>query len=74
MKNWRKRRKAPFAMIKITNEIDGKLYELERYYGDSPCVSCDLRECCGEDRNMLWEGFGVCGALPGIWKEVKDAD
>ena len=40
-------------MIKITNEINGKLYELEICYGDSPCE---------------------CDALPGVWKEVRDAD
>lgn len=61
-------------MIKITNEIDGKLYELKRYCGDSPCESCDLREACEENGNTLWEGFGVCDALPGVWKEVRDAD
>lgn len=62
-------------MIKITNEIDGKKYELERYYGDYPCESCDLREpCCGETANLQWDGRGVCDALPGpgIWKEVRN--
>lgn len=54
-------------MIKITNEIDGKLYELERYYGDYPCESCDLREGCGENVQTDWCGRGVCDALPGMW-------
>ena len=58
-------------MIKIINEVNGNLYKLERYYGDFPCISCDLRETCGEANNQ-WEGFGVCDALPGVWKEVRD--
>lgn len=61
-------------MIRITNEINGKKYELERYYGDLPCESCDLQETCGEKANNQWEGIGVCDALPGIWKEVRDGE
>jgi hypothetical protein len=63
-------------MIKITNEVNGKKYELERYwhYGYFPCESCDLRETCGEMANNQWEGFRVCDVLPGVWKEVRDAD
>jgi hypothetical protein len=61
-------------MIKITNEIDGKLYEFERCYGDCPCDSCGLRETCGVMANNQWEGFSVCDALPGFWKEARDAD
>ena len=49
-------------MIKITNEINGKLYELEICYGDSPCESCDLRESCGEMANNQWEGIDICDA------------
>ena len=59
-------------MIKITNEINGKKYELERYHGDYPCESCDLRKACGEDADTQWGGRGVCDALPGVWKEVRD--
>ena len=61
-------------MIKITNEINGKLYELEICYGDSPCESCDLRESCGEMANNQWEGIDICDALPGVWKEVRDGE
>jgi hypothetical protein len=59
-------------MIKITTEVNGKLYEFKRCYGDYPCESCDLQESCGEMANNQWEGFGVCDALPGVWKEVRD--
>jgi hypothetical protein len=61
-------------MIKITNEVNGKKYELERYYGDSPCESCDLQEGCAENAQTAWCWRGVCDVLPGVWKEVRDAD
>jgi hypothetical protein len=61
-------------MVRITTEIDGKLYEFKRHYRDCPCESCDLQEICGEMVDNQWEGLGVCDALPGVWKEVCDAD
>ena len=56
-------------MVEITLEVNGKLYKLERYYGDCPCESCDLADGCCEDAE--WCGLGVCDSLPGIWKEKK---
>lgn len=61
-------------MIKITNEIDGLLYELtpETYI----CEGCDLKKKChGASPEMVYSVFNgctVCGKLHGIWKEVKD--
>jgi hypothetical protein len=59
-------------MIRITNEVNGKLYELERYYGDCPCESCDLQEGCAENVQTDWCGRGVCDVLPGVWREVRN--
>lgn len=57
-------------MIRITNEIDGKLYELvpEVYI----CEGCDLKYECTELVHSVFNGCAVCGKLHGIWKEVKD--
>lgn len=63
-------------MIKITNEIDGKKYELvpETYI----CEGCDLKKKCSEvGPKMVHSVFNkraICGKLHGIWKEVNDAD
>ena len=64
-------------MIKITNKIDGKLYELV------PAV-CKCRGCafhierkdylnnCGLTKygHALYHGKNVCTRMDGIWKEV----
>lgn len=63
-------------MIKITNEIGGKLYELvpDIYV----CEGCDLmKKCHGAYIEMIdgiFNGHTVCMKLQGIWKEVRDAD
>ena len=71
-------------MIKITNEIDGKKYELVPRIGGvrEPCRGCahyngwtGQRKTCGF--TPYWVEFNdemVCKKLRGIWKEVRDED
>lgn len=63
-------------MIKITNEVDGKKYELVPATTDGHCNECAMKgrsidEC--RTFSLLW-GYGICVKLNGIWKEVRDAD
>lgn len=63
-------------MIKITNYLDGKKYELVPTMNDGSCDGCAMKgkptvEC--RTQTSLW-GRCVCVRLNGIWKEVKDAD
>lgn len=61
-------------MTKITTEVNGKKYELERYYGVSvfdSCKSCDLRNHCCDSDVGEWGGLSVCDVLNGFWKEIK---
>jgi hypothetical protein len=63
-------------MIKITNEVGGKLYQLvpEKEW-NKPCegcafdknsdIVCSLKDDC-------FNGCCVCSKLRGIWKEVQD--
>lgn len=61
-------------MLRISNEIDGKLYDLvpEIYV----CEGCDLMDKCygayPEKINSIFNGCSVCDTLRGIWKEVCD--
>jgi hypothetical protein len=61
-------------MIRITNELDGKKYELvpEIYI----CGGCDIKNKCDanhpEREDNIFNGFLVCEKLNGIWKEVRD--
>lgn len=57
-------------MIKITNEVDGKKYELVK--SDAGCEQCDFQESCSAA--PCWYGMCLCLILEGIWKEVRDAD
>lgn len=61
-------------MIKITNEIGGKKYELVgESYLCSGCSFLDKRTGCILPNNQRrFGGIGVCGKLGGVWKEVKD--
>ena len=63
-------------MIKITNEFNGKKYELvEEQYLCSGCSFLDKSVgCILPNDQRLFRGVNVCGRLGGIWKEVKDAD
>jgi hypothetical protein len=62
-------------MIKITNEINGKKYELVPGFGCcgrcafNSSFGCTLEEC-SKDFNYRQ----VCRILLGIWKEVRNAD
>ena len=65
-------------MIKITNEIDGKLYELvPEKEGMNRCEGCafdfdpDIDKVCPL-KDDFFNGCCVCTELRGIWKEVKD--
>ena len=67
-------------MIKITNEVDGKLYELMPAV--DRCMECDfdterkdyLGDCKLGREHAYYHGKIVCGRMEGIWKEVRDAD
>jgi hypothetical protein len=61
-------------VIKITNEVDGKKYELVKAIRGDRCDGCAMKgksidEC--RALSLLW-GYGVCARLNGIWKEIKD--
>lgn len=58
-------------MIKITNEIDGKLYELVQKKCD--CDGCAFNgefQCLLPKEHSYYNGYLICGK--GIWKEVKN--
>ena len=61
-------------MVKITNEIDGKKYELVPEI--CICKGCDLEYKCNENHpdmvNNIFNRCSVCGKLHGIWKEVHN--
>lgn len=64
-------------MIKITNEVNGKLYELvpEKNWR-IPCKGCAFTTNNGDGICLLkddsFHGCSVCSMLRCIWKEVKD--
>lgn len=66
-------------MIKITNEIDGKLYELapEKDWR-IPCKGCAFTTHNGDGLCLLkddcFNGCCVCSELRGIWKEVQNVN
>ena len=60
-------------MIKITTEVNGKLYEL---VPRSDCANCDLHGikttvCRIHPKDDSFNGKLVCATLHGMWKEVK---
>ena len=58
-------------MVKITNEINGKKFELVP--SDKGCIECALeRMCYGVDKkiNVIWGESLPCSRLFGVWKEV----
>jgi hypothetical protein len=60
-------------MIKITNEIDGKKYELVNGYGS--CAGCAFNSqfgCCVDMKQRVFNHRLVCKELYGKWKEVRD--
>lgn len=58
-------------MIKITNEIDGKLYELvQRKCGCDECAFDGCSKCLLPKEHSYFNGHLIC--VKGIWKEVKD--
>jgi hypothetical protein len=60
-------------MIKITNEIDGKKYELVPSCGC--CGGCVFNSCFGCTLDECHKDFNyrqVCKILLSIWKEVRD--
>lgn len=69
-------------MIKITNEVDGKKYELAPAI--KSCMGCAfdiehkgyLNDCglTKYPKHNLYHGKNVCSRMNGIWKEVKDGD
>ncbi len=62
-------------MIKITNEVDGKKYELVPSH--QGCIGCDLERMCygiATKRNVIWDETKPCSRLFGVWREVRDAD
>lgn len=65
-------------MIKITNEINGKKYELvPRTFGCFGCVF-DRRQadsfsgCKLNAEHAYFQGRPICEELHGIWKEARD--
>ena len=62
-------------MIKITNEIEGKLYELVdgRFCGCDGCSFLNKdNDCLLTKEQSEFCSTHVCAQLGGIWKEVKD--
>ena len=62
-------------MIRITNEIGGKKYELVNEI--CICECCDLKKICHDGlkrEHSAFNGCCVCAKLHGIWKEVKDVE
>lgn len=60
-------------MIKITNEVNGKLYELvpEEKKSRNPCKGCAFDINDDIPCSLTLNGCCVCSELRGIWKEVK---
>jgi hypothetical protein len=54
-------------MIKITNEIDGKKYELVK--SEDGCKQCDFRKFCVATPRCI-DACDVCGALYGHFEKV----
>lgn len=62
-------------MIKITNEINGKKYELVNGYGScNRCVFDTRFGCRVEMEHRVFNRRLVCAELQGVWKEACDAD
>jgi hypothetical protein len=66
-------------MIKITNEVNGKVYKLVPENKFNPCKGCafDVKKnitCFLRAKDDSFNGCYVCYKLRGIWKEVRDAD
>jgi hypothetical protein len=67
-------------MIKITNEINGKKYELVPRGDERDCSGCSFEITTGKYncslplKESLFNDIFVCAHLEGIWKEVRDAD
>lgn len=68
-------------MIKITNEINGKLYELVPAI--KKCMGCafdieqkdylsDCKLTKGYSKHAFYQGKIVCSRMDGIWKEIKN--
>lgn len=61
-------------MVKITNEVNGKKYDLAPE--TDGCKGCDLRKKCDEISpqavHSVFNGCCVCAKLHGIWKEAGD--
>jgi hypothetical protein len=64
-------------MIKITNEANGKLYELVPRRDERDCSGCSFEITTGKYncslplKESLFNDIFVCAHLEGIWKEVK---
>lgn len=61
-------------MIKITNEVNGKLYELVPEKEMTPCEGCAFdknSDIICSLQNDCFNGCCVCGELHGIWKEIN---
>lgn len=60
-------------MIKITNEISGKKYELvPRTQHCKGCAFHQGGECKLKDRYFYFNYLSICTTLSGIWKEMRD--
>lgn len=70
-------------MIRITNEVDGKLYELApAIHGCMGCAfdieqkdhlgDCKLTKRYSKEKHAFYQGKIVCSRMYGIWKEVQD--
>jgi hypothetical protein len=67
-------------MVKITTEVDGKVYMLVPQIKPKSCEGCDFREvgtttCRMFAKDCSFNDKVVCGrTLCGIWNEVRDED
>lgn len=61
-------------MIKITNEIDGKLYELvkDKHICDACSFLTKDNDCILPKEQREFFGINVCGKLCGRWKGIKN--
>lgn len=61
-------------MIKITNKIDGKLYELvpKEPHDCNECAFNGEYDCTIPKEHRYHYGHLACLRYCGIWKEVKD--
>ena len=65
-------------MIKIINEVDGKMYKLTPAV--NRCMGCAfdteqkdyLGDCKLTNEHSNYQGKVVCIRMKGIWKEVKE--